>query len=264
MKKIERIDVKMHDNQRKNTGDCVSTESDNALPRGRVRIFEKNENGLYLLEDTSNLIVFRGRNWLMQRAFNQNLGNNGDQGGSGGQRTWKDYYINWFAIGTGGAETGSMLDVSSPELSNIELATHGVIGTDGKNVSGKEYMSFDDGFPQYLNDPDLNNDGIPNDAEDERLYDALPDVTPIYDPVRDDYKKPDSFLVAKIQVTLGADDANGGDTDNDFQDLNEAGLFVSDDHVDPQSDPQLFARVTFSTIRKTNMREIVFSWYIYF
>lgn len=287
IKKVSRIYVPVsHDSERVNLHDEMSMG--NKL-RGRVKIHSKykGETKKTLIHDDHNLIVFRGRNWLMQRAFNQNMGMNGWQGsgsGVGGApttlRAWKDWYISWFSIGTGASISGSPLDVQSPDLTNYQLAAQGKIGgTKGVIINAKDYMNFDDDFPRFLNDPDLDNDGIEETGDgedDDLLYAALDPNAPIFhDPEKGDPGNfnADSFLIAKVQITLGVDEGNADESnpgaDDAYQDINEAGLYVSPTHLiaqypNPAPDPEIFARVTFSTIRKTNLRELIFSWYIYF
>lgn len=73
-----------------------------------------------------------------------------------------------------------------------------------------------------------------------------------------DSENDNRFLIGKATTTLKYDEANG-------YDLNEAGIWLSN-----SSDPnaavtfELFARVTFSTIRKDDQRELVILWYFYF
>jgi hypothetical protein len=114
--------------------------------------------------------------------------------------------------------------------------------------------------------------------------------------------KLDSYLIAHVKVTIGEDEFNGPinynlnyaqpsgvyynenwtptdspieDPSNppyqDHQDINEAGLFIAPYFsnltgitVSDENRPELFARVTFPTIRKRNDRELVFNWYVYF
>jgi hypothetical protein len=252
IRRIERKLLKFGDSQKKNLHDQFSYSG--FQPRGRVRIFERKDGQLNLLEDTSNLIVFRGRNWLMQRAFKQNLAST---------REWKDLYLGLLAVGTGATLGANPLIVSPPNLTDWSLGNHGVIGASANRriVSSKEYHIFDTGYPKFLNDPDLNNDGSVDDFDTE-LYSSLqPGQTAVQDPVNGNSYHPDSFLVAKVQITLSVGEANSSNPQG--QDLNEAGLFFVDDVTNPTI-AEMFARVTFSTIRKSSTRELVLNWYIFF
>lgn len=247
---IKTIPIQIHDNQRKNTSDEMALGG--FQPKGRVRIFsrdaKKKDSEPKLEVDSSNLIVYRGRNWLMQRAFNQDLTN---------RDGWKDKYISWLSIGTGGAVGGSPLEPSAPELPNHQLSAHGTInaGSNYVTVNGKDYRKFDSTYPKFLNDPDVNNSLLPTGCTAQDPYDGIT-------------YRCDKFLIGIIKATLLSEEGNGGTEVGDYQDISEAGLYVSPSNQLSYSfasdDMQMFARVCFSTIRKTIDRELIFTWYIYF
>lgn len=68
----------------------------------------------------------------------------------------------------------------------------------------------------------------------------------------------DRYLIAKITTTIARSEAN-------VNDINEAALWLTN-----SSDPvnatlnKLFSRVTFSTVRKDDNRELVLVWYLFF
>jgi len=205
---------------------------------GKVQIFERKvgDTKLYLLSDISNLVVYRGRRWLIQRAFDKNY----DE-----VYPYKDLFISWFAIGTGGAPSGHPLTPTSPSLKDTALSSHGVIesGMNYVTVGGKEYHKFDSGYPEFTLDDDISSIGLssPNDRR----------------------------IIAKIVTTLTADEANNdsGIPDPDsYQEINEAGLFFADRNtISPvPTKVEMFARVTFPTMRKDNQVELVFNWYVFF
>jgi hypothetical protein len=217
-------------------------------PKGRVIIHSRipGSNELKLEEDTDNLVVYRGRHWLMQRAFNASVGS----------RNWTTYFINHFAVGTGGAVATSPLSPVAPELTNYLLGSHGVIDSGTfDTISGNEYFRFDAGYPIAVQDTDITDytgDGCTH-------TDSL-SIT----------GNCDRELIAKVQVSVGSSQcndsgnpANPGLPGDPYQDLSEAGLFVTDSATSPTV-ARLFARVSFSTIRKDLHRELVFSWFIYF
>ena len=255
-KKIERIGIRINDYPKKNFDDelvCgeMVKEANSAKPRmGRVRIHERrlDEDGgkkLYLVEDINNLIVYRGRNWLAQRAFNTNLTN---------RPYWKDKYISWLAIGTGGAVVGQPLTPTSPVLEDCALNAHGTVGGDRcVTVNSKDYHAIDISYPKFLHDPDVTETLCSDCSEQDSI-----DLTTY---------RCDQFLIGLVRTTIVASEANGISPAT-YQDISEAGLFVSPSNDLTYSfaptDMQLFARVCFSTIRKQDSRELIFSWYIYF
>jgi len=243
---VKRIPISINDNQRKNLEDVFVSGGDNLKPRGRVMIHERKvgDSKLYLVEDTSNLIVYRGRDWLLQRAFNKGFGD----------RAWQDRYISWLAVGTGGAVGGNPLTPTSPALPDYLLNTHGSIDSGSRyiTVDAKEYHDFDSGYPALIHDTDVT----------ETVYGtSFTDINSVTNPS-------DSVLIGLVKVTIASNECNGGSDPEDYQDISEAGLFTSNKNTvgDPPAsgEIELFARVCFSTIRKNADRELVFSWYIFF
>jgi hypothetical protein len=99
--------------------------------------------------------------------------------------------------------------------------------------------------------------------------------------------KVDSYLRALVRVTIQPEEYNGPlyyDPESDgeeYEDINQAGMFFArtwdPDYYDLTSgayryalaaenhyDFQMFAKVNFSTIRKDDTRQLIFSWYFYF
>ena len=202
-------------------------------PRGWVEAYEKTADGELKLIEKSNLIVYQGRQFLLQRAFNQSLDTENDQ----------NSFISWFGLGTGGAGSNLLIPIV-PKLTDTELAIPATIN----NKSGT---------------PCINNG----------LLHPIDSIT--YLP---DSRNANKELLASIIVTVGEDDANGpagGTSASDFYDLSEAGLYISDstlqsdfttapDAATHLSTLKLFARVTFSSLKKFNERQIVFNWFVYF
>jgi len=192
-------------------------------PKGRVQVFEKRDDGkLEKIEDTSNLIVYQGREWLLQRALNVNS--------PGWDTDAPDWIISWFGLGTGGAGANLLIPLV-PDVTDTDLTQPAIINA---------------------TDPTLANSGKlhPFDSID----------------VLEDTSNDNRRLIASISTTISQADANGPDGTT-YYDLNEAGLYVSNSIV-PGSvltdSITMFARVTFSTIRKNSSRSLVFLWYIYF
>lgn len=212
--------VQIHDNYRKNMFDKFGAE---ARPKGKVEFFEKGKDGtLTKIDSESNLIVYPGRTWLMQRSFKQDL-----TPSSGASERW----LNWFGVGTGGATGGDPLNPVAPDLSDTDLDTNAIINATDPLCAKDGYLHpFDSVL--YEQDPSNSNE----------------------------------YLIAKVTTTLGSNDANGA-TGTTYYDLSEASLWITDTDVPASVTPtslSLFARVTYSTIRKHSDREIVFIWSIYF
>lgn len=239
---VNTIRLKISDNEKRNNRDKF-TIGQRKL-RGRVVVHERlvKNKQINKIEDKDNLIVYRGRNWLVQRAFNKSLTN---------RANWDDRYISWFGIGTGGA-TADPLIPSSPALYDYELGSHATVDNGTFiTVDGNEYHPLDAGYPYFLYDEDIDEGDLPAGCVEPDLI------------LGTDHKC-DAFLIGLVQITIAADQCNG----TGYQDLSEAGLFTSPSN-DPlyafsSGDVQLFSRVCFSTIRKTDERELIFSWYIYF
>jgi|AntAceMinimDraft_16_1070373.scaffolds.fasta_scaffold143114_1 hypothetical protein len=223
--------VRIFDNQKRHMKDVLS--ADDKRPKGRVQIFDKASGDLIgesdnmvfpeqKLHDGPNLIVYSGRTWLMQRAFQQDL-----SPASGDSLS----YLSWFGLGTGGATLGDPLDPVAPLPAETDLDTEAIINS---------------------TDPLCANSGALHP------YDSI-----VYE---QDAANENQYLIAKVTTTIGNTDANGA-SGTGYYDLSEAGLWISNTSTAASLDTNsliLFARVTFSTIRKHDEREIVFIWSIYF
>ena len=208
-------------------------------PFGKVQIYERKIGGtdkkLYLIGETSNIIVYRGRHWLIQRAFNKSFNSN-----------LKDLYIGWFAVGTGGLVGGDPYTPSQPDLKDTQLGNHAPLGSSDNIITfnDKQYHCFDGAnntsptYPEFQADPEID-----ESAGDNR------------------------YLVSNIAVTLCSEEGNGtGSGGETKQFLSEAGLFVSDSRT-PSPMPtvmEMFARTTFTAREKSSDNELVFNWYIFF
>ncbi len=139
-------------------------------------------------------------------------------------------WINWLGVGSGGAPVGDPLNPNTPVSTNTDLDTALPIHATDTNCAdfdGSDYYKHPFDSIEYQQDASNNNE----------------------------------YLIAKITTTIGTDDAN----DSGSQNLNEAGLFVSDSDAGGASGPfYLFSRVTFPTIVKDITRQLMFIWYIYF
>lgn len=226
--------------------------------KGRFKIYERKigDKNFYLVEEKNNLIVYHGRNWLMQRAFNQDLNDSDFANRS-------KMFISWLSIGTGGALEGNPLSPVAPTLPDCKMGNHGLIAsgerylTIGEGENARDFHAFDEGYPIFLHDPEVDNSELCTEYQH-------------VDPEEDISYNADKFLIAKIVTTIASDEANvtKGRPDLEYQDINEAALWVSPSKslsydFSPE-DMQIFARVTFSTIRKDVNRALMLVWYIYF
>ena len=275
VKKIERIPLEFKDGQYANLKDKFIGGAPGGLRKNRVQIHERLKKGeIYKpktfggkilphsldldpgygkVEDTNNLIVYKGRSWLMQRAFQKDLDPTIDPEAGYVKNT---AFISWLALGTGGG-TSDPLTPMEPSLQDVGLGVHKNVGAGERRSSDMhdlEYHGFDTGYPIFISDINV-------DLSDTSCL--------VQDPVTTEDRPCDSFLIALVRVTIEADEYNGGTTDEDYLDINEAGLFTSWNNdnlcVHPHyQTPEIFARVCFSTIRKSSSRELVLSWYCYF
>lgn len=134
----------------------------------------------------------------------------------------KDHFLSWFGLGNGGVTVGDPLNPIPPTLLNTDLNSSVIINATDSTAADSGYKHpFDQ-------------------VEFER------------DPLNDD-----RWLILKVTVTIGVDDANGSQ-------ISEAGLFTATSDVGGwNGDFYLFARITFSSIVKTSDRRLVFVWYLY-
>jgi len=197
----------------------------------------------------SNLITYHGRSYLAQRVFNQPT-----------IQTWPNRYVNLFCVGSGGAPVGSLLTQSPPQNQDLNLY---------------KFVNIASGNPQIVKNEITTPDGL-QEVEflkfDSATFQADPNIDPAsstadnpsfvnsLDPVYQDGIRRDAFTDVMVQTTLLESDALG-------QHINEAGLYVCEDpdNMSPLANSaSLFARVTFSSILKTENREILFKWLVKF
>lgn len=173
--------------------------------KGEVSIFEKDKAGNTKLLEKSNMIVFSGREWLLERAF-------GDSLIDYGSNTRANYIIRWFGIGTGGGEAGNPLQAGATLGSDPDLY---------QQIRLRSDLGINDaGYEQYASKV-INSEAL------HGYFKRFTGVTK-----REDHANPYQengitkypAIIAEIRVELSSDDANLAD----FQDINEAGLYISD------------------------------------
>jgi len=204
--------ITLNDKYHKNLRDSVGVSSGNL--RGEVGIYEKSKSGsLKQIGEKKNMIVYGGREWLMQRAFGSIL--------TGSSSDYYNKTIRWFGIGNGGGESGNPLQAGATQgqdttlLSPVRLRSD-MVAPNPPSVPG------DPGYYLYASDY-LGNHGY---------YKTFSSVI-----IRQDNGNPYVSggittypnLIAEIRIELTSDDATNGS----YEDLNEAALFVSDSSQDP-------------------------------
>lgn len=224
-KKIQTIIV----NATENYGDVLQESmnkksSDRVSPKGFVEIFEELEDGTRKLIAKPNLVLYLGREWLAQRIVNVS---------NGSVTPDKDEFISWFGVGDGGVILGDPFTPIPPVITDTDLASRVMINA--TDSSAADYHVISPGYP-------------------EEGYYKIP-----FDNVEfeQDLQNDDAWLVVKITITVGIDDANGNQ-------LSEAGLYTAASSSGGYSGNfNIFSRVTFPSIVKTSDRRVIFNWYLY-
>lgn len=192
----------------------IQISSDNVKHQlhGQVSIFDKLKNGNLKLIDKSNMIVFSGREWLLERAFGSMLTD---------YNTLKSsYVISWAGVGVGGGEPGNPLQAGSTLPNDTDLKQPIRLRDD--------LLITDPGYTMYASRR------IEGDPEPKHGY--FKKFSSIVK--KEDHANPFVIsgntyfpnLIAEIRIELSSDDCNLGS----YQDINEAALFCSDPSlVDP-------------------------------
>lgn len=225
-KKIETFEINCTENYNECLKDSVNktSKTDRIKPKGYVEIYELCDDGKKKLLGKHNLVLYLGREWLAQRIVNRQNTN---------ITATKDEYITWFGLGDGGVIPGDPFNPSPPVITNTDLATRIMINA--TDSSAADYHVVSGGYP-------------------EEGYYKIPFDTLAFE---QDAENDDAWLVIKITVTVGTDDANG-------KQLSEAGLFTAESSSGGYSGNfTIFSRVTFPSIVKTSDRRIIFNWYLY-
>ena len=214
-------------------------QSDLRRPKGWVEVWEEDpKTGKKKLLNKSNLIVYLGRELIVQRIFDVENTLGQDAAATLGQIfPKKDEFLYWMGFGDGGVRPADPLVPTPPTLTDIEL--NSLVMISATDSSAADYYHVTDSNHSKVGSYKYPFDNV----EFER-----------------DYNNEDKWLVGKITTTLGTALANGVNG----QRISEAGLYTAASRS-PGYNGQfsLFARVTFPTLIKTIDRRIVFIWYIY-
>ncbi len=193
-------------------------------PEGFVEIYEVKEDGEKKLVGKNNLVLYQGREQIAQRIVNFENPN---------VSSTKDEYVTWFGLGDGGVLPADPIDPIPPILTDTDLYSLAMINA--TDSSSADYNIVDATHPEegYYKHP----------------FDSVE--------FEQDSMNDDKWLVIKITVTIGSDDANN------YQ-LSEAGLYTAESSAGGYTGPfHLFARVTFPSLIKTTDRRLIFRWFLY-
>jgi len=195
-------------------------------PEGYVEIYEWMDSGEKQLIGKQNLVLYIGREWLAQRLVDE-------KNTSSGVTSTPDEILAWFGLGDGGVDPADPFVPVAPVLSETDLNSRVMINaTDSSNA---DYHVVSSGYPEtgYYKAP----------------FDSVAFET---DPLNSN-----KWLILKITITIGVNDANG-------EQLSEAGLFTNESKSGGASGNfTIFSRVTFPSIVKTADRRLIFVWYLY-
>jgi len=206
-------------------GDSIDKkEMTDKRPKGVVKIYELSDDGSKKLRHKSNLVVYLGREMLAQRLVNvENVY----------ATPTKDEFLAWFGLGDGGVDIADPFVPIAPVISEDDLLSRIMINSTDSSCA--DYHVTGTGYP-------------------ETGYYKKPFTSVTFEP---DILNGNNWLVVRISITIGANDANGNQ-------LSEAGLFTAASGGGGYSGQfSMFSKVTFPTIVKTDARRLVFVWYLY-
>lgn len=160
-------------------GDCLSDSNNditkrnpNNRPQGFVEIYEIDKKDTKKLLRKSNLVVYKGREWLLSKVFNK-INPNID--------SLPTEWINWFGVGNGGCPIGDPLNPIFPTNLDTDLGNSVMINP--TDLSCADYRLAPD--VGYYKHP-LNSEVTFEQDGDNYNY----------------------WLIGKVSITIGADDAN--------------------------------------------------------
>jgi len=142
----------------------------------------------------------------------------------------EDEFICWFGVGDGGCPVGDYINPTAPTVEDLDLVNSVMISASDATCA------------------------------DWRITPAVGYYKHPFDSVSFE-QDPDNYnywLIGRVTTTISNEDANG-------YNLNEAGLFSAASNAGSYTGNfSLYARVTFPTIVKTDSRQLLFVWYVYF
>ena len=189
---------------------------------GEVHIKVIDKDGNIIDTKKQNTVVIAGRNAMMQKmtgityTIQDDAGNNITDA--------KDYVLNFFAVGSGGAPTSDPFNPTSPNQNDYKLANY-----------------------VYISDP---NEHVAND----KIHKLIDSKT---------FKNSTTLLVAFTLDFNEANPKQAGNGDRVFINEAGLFLTTTTDTTSVDSFIML-TRATFSTVEKTPDRKLEFEWFIYF
>ena len=189
---------------------------------GEVHIKVVDKNGNIIDTKKQNTVVIAGRNAMMQRLTDVTYTIQDDAGNN--ITDARNYTLNFFAVGSGGAPSSDPFNPVSPNQSDYKLTNY-----------------------VYISDPNehVANDGI------HKLVDSKT------------FKNPTTLLVAFTLDFSEANPKQAGNGDRVFINEAALFLTTTTDTSTVNSFIML-TRATFSTVEKTPDRKLEFEWFIYF
>jgi len=170
--KKETIELNIGDNYGRCLGDRCSVDpnkSNRAKPEGYVEIYDVKSDGNKQLIGKHNLVVYQGREWLVERAFNTN---------NASVTTTPTEFISWLGLGDGGAPIGDPLNPTAPVSTDTDLSNEIFINTTDTTCTDWRVSAF------Y-----------------KKPFDSLT--------FEQDAGNGNKYLIAKVTTTIASADSNG-------------------------------------------------------
>jgi len=233
---------------------ALTRQSKKRKPEGLVEVYDIKDDGTKQLIRKNNLVIYQGRETLAQMLVRTNtVDDAGDPQILAGN---KDMWLNWFGLGQGAADTecnpgsGDVFAPEPPSNEDTELKCPVAINID--TSSADYHVEGDPGYPGGSQCGFPTGSNYPQTGYYKHAFDGVS--------FEQDNLNDNKWMVVKITVTIGINDANGDGN----QPLNEAGLYTAASDAGGYSgDFALFARVTFPTLLKDSTRRLQFVWYLF-
>ncbi len=222
-------------------------------PEGMVEVYDIKDDGSKQLIRKNNLVLYQGRETLAQMLVRTNTVDDGGVPPVVPVAGNKDMWLNWFGLGQGAADTecspgsGDVFAPEPPTNEDTELACPIMINASDSS-SADFHIKDSTGYigTQCVPAP---GGKYPETGHYKHPFNGVS--------FERDNLNDNKWLVIKISVSIGVDDANG-------ETINEAGLYTSASNSGMYGGPfALFARVTFPTLLKDNSRRLQFVWYLF-